>query len=109
MNEEQNLTRVPNPHDKLFREVWGDLENVRDFLQEYLPADQLVLMDPASLEICKDSFIEKVISIIRNAEKQGLSVEVIAQIAQIDVASVKKILNNEQIDIPLHLLGDNTK
>ncbi|SLM28675.1 conserved hypothetical protein [Desulfamplus magnetovallimortis] len=59
MNEEQNLTRVPNPHDKLFREVWGDLENVRGFLQEYLPADQLVLMDPASLEICKDSFIEK--------------------------------------------------
>ncbi|SLM28676.1 hypothetical protein MTBBW1_1430048 [Desulfamplus magnetovallimortis] len=35
--------------------------------------------------------------------------DVIAQIAQIDVASVEKILKNEQIDIPLHLLGDNTK
>nr|WP_245809443.1 Rpn family recombination-promoting nuclease/putative transposase [Desulfamplus magnetovallimortis] len=28
-------------------------------MQEYLPADQLALIEPSSLEICKDSFIEK--------------------------------------------------
>lgn len=43
---------------------------------------------------------------IRNADKQGLPIDMIAQIAQIDVDSVKKILNNEQIDIPWHLLND---
>ena len=59
MNEEQKQTQLSNPHDKLFREVWSDLENVRGFLQEYLLADQLALMDPHSLEICKDSFIGK--------------------------------------------------
>lgn len=49
------------------------------------------------------------VAMIRNAEKQGISVEVIAQIAQVNVDSVKKILNNEQIDIPLFLLDENTK
>ncbi|SLM29904.1 transposase (fragment) [Desulfamplus magnetovallimortis] len=53
--------------------------------------------------------IKAIVAIIRNAEKQGLPVEVIAAIAQVDVDSVKKILNNEQIDIPLHLLDDIAK
>ncbi|SLM28686.1 transposase [Desulfamplus magnetovallimortis] len=46
------------------------------------------------------------VSLVRNAEKKGLSEEIIAQIANLDVASVRKILNNETIDIPLHLLMD---
>ncbi|MFK5954483.1 MAG: Rpn family recombination-promoting nuclease/putative transposase [Desulfobacterium sp.] len=48
-----------NPHDKLFRETWSNLENVRSFLKHYLPADVLKLMDLQSLEISKDSFVEK--------------------------------------------------
>ena len=51
---------------------------------------------------------KKMVAMIRNADKQGLPIDMIAQIAQIDVDSVKKILNNEQIDVPWHLLnGDN--
>ncbi len=48
-----------NPHDRLFREVWSNLENVRGFLHNYLPGSVLTLMDLESLEICKDSFIEE--------------------------------------------------
>ncbi len=50
---------INNPHDKLFRETWTDVENVRSFLVHYLPRDVLALMDLGSLSICKDSFIEK--------------------------------------------------
>ncbi len=51
--------KVTNPHDKLFREIWSDPANVRNFLQHYLPADVLNIADLESLEICKDSFVEK--------------------------------------------------
>lgn len=53
------MTTVINPHDKLFRETWSDPANVRSFLQHYLPAEVLTLTDLESLEICKDSFVEK--------------------------------------------------
>ncbi len=44
---------------------------------------------------------------VRNAEKKGLSEEMIAQIANIDIDLVRKILRNEPVDIPLHLLADS--
>jgi hypothetical protein len=56
---EADMTTVVNPHDKLFRETWSDPATVRSFLQHYLPAEILSLTDLSSLEICKDSFIEK--------------------------------------------------
>ncbi len=46
------------------------------------------------------------VSMVQNAAKKGLSEEIIAQIANIDVTSVRRILNNETIDIPLHLLTE---
>ncbi len=57
--ENADLTHVNNPHDKLFRETWSDLENVRCFLQQYLPGAISELMDFQTLEIKKDSFVEK--------------------------------------------------
>jgi predicted transposase/invertase (TIGR01784 family) len=45
-----------------------------------------------------------IVSLVRNAGKKGLSEEVIAQIANLDVVLVRKILNNEPFDIPFHLL-----
>jgi len=44
-------------------------------------------------------------SLVHNAKKQGFSDEDIAQLVNIDLDSVKKILNNENVDIPLHLLN----
>ena len=53
------LAQLKFPHDKLFKEVWSDLESARSFLENYLPSDFLVVMDLESLEIHKGSFVEK--------------------------------------------------
>ena len=47
-----------------------------------------------------------VIALVRNAHKKGLSEEIIAQVVDIDVKLVRQILNNETVEIPLHLLSD---
>jgi predicted transposase/invertase (TIGR01784 family) len=47
-----------NPHDCFFKELFARKENARDFLQRYLPPDLVALLDLASLEITKDSFID---------------------------------------------------
>ncbi len=47
------------------------------------------------------------VSLVRNAAKNGLSEEMIAQIAKLDITLIRKILNNELVEIPLHLLSDN--
>ena len=62
MNNENPISDVTNPHDKLFRETWSNLENARSFLQHYLPGHVLRLIDLESLEISKDSFVEKDLS-----------------------------------------------
>ena len=46
-----------NPHDKLFRKTYSDLDNARSFLTNYLPEQVLKLVDLATLEISKDSFM----------------------------------------------------
>ncbi len=55
-NKNQNIA---NPHDKFFRETWSNPDNTRSFLQNFLPEEILSLIDLSSIEICKDSFIEK--------------------------------------------------
>ena len=50
---------------------------------------------------------ETVIALVRNAGKKGLSEEMIAQIIDLDVDLVRQILNNEPVEIPLHLLSDS--
>jgi predicted transposase/invertase (TIGR01784 family) len=59
MADEKNNSKVVNPHDKAFREVYSDKENVRSLLADKLPDKVLKLVDLNSLEISKDSFIEK--------------------------------------------------
>jgi predicted transposase/invertase (TIGR01784 family) len=46
------------------------------------------------------------VSLVRNAKKNGLSEEMIARIANLDITLIRKILNNEPVEIPLHLLSD---
>ncbi len=47
---------------------------------------------------------ESIVSIVRNAKKQGVSEEKIARIVDLDIDLVTRILNHEDIEIPLHLL-----
>ena len=53
------MDKVINPHDKLFREIWSKKEYAKDFFINYLPKDILEIIDLDSIEISKDSFIEK--------------------------------------------------
>ncbi|MCP4352946.1 MAG: Rpn family recombination-promoting nuclease/putative transposase [Desulfobacterales bacterium] len=53
------MDRIVSPHDKLFRETWSIRSVAAGFLENNLPEDVLKLADLSSLEICKDSFIEK--------------------------------------------------
>jgi len=49
---------ITNPHDKFFRETFSRQEVARDFVKYHLPPDVVSLLDPDSLEISKDSFID---------------------------------------------------
>jgi hypothetical protein len=62
MTDEKKTARVINPHDKVFRETYSDKENARSLLYHRLPDKVLKLMDLNTLEISKDSFIEKELS-----------------------------------------------
>jgi len=44
---------------------------------------------------------------IRNARKNGLSEDIIAKIVGLDINSVKKVINNEPVDISFQLSGAN--
>ena len=57
--EKKNKSKVVNPHDKVFRETYSNKENARSLLANNLPDRVLKLVDLDSLEISKDSFIEK--------------------------------------------------
>ncbi len=59
MADEKNTIGVTNPHDKLIREIYGDRDNAHSFLTNNLPGKVLDLVDMSTLEISKDSFIDK--------------------------------------------------
>jgi predicted transposase/invertase (TIGR01784 family) len=59
MADEKNNSKVVNPHDKAFRDVYSNKENARSLLADKLPDKVLKLVDLDTLEISKDSFIEK--------------------------------------------------
>ena len=62
MIDEKNNSKVVNPHDKVFREVYSNKENARSILNDKLPGKVLKLVDMSTLEISKDSFIDKELS-----------------------------------------------
>ncbi len=45
-------------------------------------------------------------ALVHNAGKRGFSDEDIAQLVDLDLVTVRKILNNEKVEIPLHLLNN---
>ena len=48
-----------NPHDRFFKEVFSNKQTAADFLANHLPRKILRVMDLATLEIRKDSFIDE--------------------------------------------------
>jgi predicted transposase/invertase (TIGR01784 family) len=56
------VEKINKPHDKFFKEVMGDIETAKSFLQRYLPPKIVRLIEPESITIEKDSYIEKDLS-----------------------------------------------
>lgn len=54
-----NQNNISNPHDKFFKESFGRKDIAISFLKEYLPASIHKKLKYESLEIIKDSFIDK--------------------------------------------------
>jgi predicted transposase/invertase (TIGR01784 family) len=52
------MSELRNPHDLFFRETFSRLEVAKDFLENYLPTEVLAVLDLATLELQKDSFID---------------------------------------------------
>ena len=50
---------VHKPHDGFFRAVLSNKNAAVNFFENYLPADILKLLDMKTLQIKKDSFVEK--------------------------------------------------
>lgn len=50
---------IKNVHDKCFKEIMGDVKTAKSFLENYLPAEIINLVDLEKLKPEKDSFIEK--------------------------------------------------
>jgi predicted transposase/invertase (TIGR01784 family) len=49
---------VPNPHDRIFREIQANRENCIDFLRATLPARVSEKLDYDSLEPCSESYVD---------------------------------------------------
>ena len=53
------MGKMANPHDKFFKQTLADISTARDFLANYLPTEVVGLLDLGSLELQKDSYIDK--------------------------------------------------
>lgn len=49
--------KIQNSHDKFFKEIMGNLDTARDFLENYLPESMMRIVDLDTLQTQKDSFI----------------------------------------------------
>ncbi|MCI0395976.1 MAG: Rpn family recombination-promoting nuclease/putative transposase [Chloroflexi bacterium] len=52
------MSELRNPHDRFFKETFSRPEIVRDFVQNYLPAPVVEILDLDTLELQKDSFVD---------------------------------------------------
>jgi len=53
------MSKIINPHDRFFREVFSRREAARDFVENYLPSAVVEKLDLDSLKPAKDSFVDK--------------------------------------------------
>ena len=51
--------KIQNPHDKFFKETFGNVKVAKDFINNYVPQSILNIVDMNILEPQKDSFINK--------------------------------------------------
>jgi len=89
---------LPEELEKVFLEELSFYE--RDKKMRYVTSAERI----GRKEGKKEGKKENLLSIINNSKKEGLSPEIIAKITGLDTEIIKKIMENEKVDIPLHLL-----
>jgi predicted transposase/invertase (TIGR01784 family) len=47
------------PHDAIFRDTFGQIEHARSYLMAQLPTEISQLIDPDTLELCSDHFVDE--------------------------------------------------
>ncbi len=58
MKSEELMSEITNPHDRFFKELFGQPQIVADFLRYYLPADVVAVLDVSAPEPLKDGFVD---------------------------------------------------
>jgi len=61
-----SMKEIHQPHDRFFRSVFSELDNARDLLRNCLPPRVFRLLDPDSLELSDDSFIDERLSLYQS-------------------------------------------
>ena len=52
------MAEIENPHDKFFKEVFGQPDIAADFIANFLPAEVVAELDLSAPELVKDTFID---------------------------------------------------
>lgn len=56
------MTLLHHPHDAFFKHLFTRPEAAEGFVRHYLPAEVTALLEPGSLTICKDSFVDEALA-----------------------------------------------
>lgn len=58
----ESETKIQNPHDKFFKEIFSNPIVARDFIENYLPEPILKIVDLNELEIQNGSHVDEELS-----------------------------------------------
>ncbi len=53
------MEKLPNPHDRFFKELFSPLPTARDFIRHYLPKSLGAAIDLRTLTVVKESFLDE--------------------------------------------------
>ena len=94
---------LPDALEKIF------LEDLREFEKEkkmpYITSAERIGRKEGQKEGRKEGAYNTCVNLIQNMKKNNLTGQEIARLTNLDIEIVNKILNKEQIEIPLHLLN----
>ncbi len=86
------------------------LEDMRSYEKEkkmpYISSAERIGRKEGYKEGHKEGHKESLLSFVRKSNQQGVAVSTIAKIVDLDIETVNRILRNETVEVPLHLLVD---
>jgi predicted transposase/invertase (TIGR01784 family) len=94
---------LPDPLEKIF------LEDIKEFEKEekmpYVTSAERLGRKEGKKEGREEGTYNTCVNLIRNMKKNNLNEQEIARLTDLDIEMVRKIINREPVEIPLHLLS----